>query len=232
VPNLNDLTQWIEDHSTTVDLLKWLVLLLLAWAVGVFKYLRDLTRTPRVRLSVVLSRCLVEQQSFENHQDAMKAAFLLNIEVANASSEHIVVNSFELRFRTLHTFRRWSQGISAVALPNRVRHRMGAGTKIMRNWFTLFSDGMVGLSVEGKIEARNANSGFSLFVSHTFGSWNPAIRNEKIRVRVAAILATGQRIKGSGTVHVTRDSALIEEMVPGMLEQIRHPTSWNVPLRF
>ena len=87
MPDLNAVTQWIEDHQATVDLAKWLLVLALAWAAGLFRYVRNLTRTPRLSISSVTSRCYVEEQPFESHSDAMKAAFLLDIEVTNRSSE-------------------------------------------------------------------------------------------------------------------------------------------------
>ena len=59
MPDLYSLPQWIEDHQATVDLLKWLALLVIAWAAGLFRYLRDLTRTPRLAVSEVVSRCLI-----------------------------------------------------------------------------------------------------------------------------------------------------------------------------
>lgn len=231
MPDLTSLTQWIEGHPTTVDLFKWVLVLLVAWLAGVFKYFRTLTRTPRLSVSPVTSRCYLEKQPFEEHADAVKAAFLLDVQIANRSSENVVVSSFYVRYRTRRPVKRWSEKISAVSLPNRVRHRMGAGTKFMRNWFARFPDEIEGLTVKGKIEARDAHSGFALFVSHTYGSWNPRLRKEAIPVRVTAILTSGVRVSGTVNVKVNTDPSFFEEMVPGFLDQIRHPTAWNAPLR-
>ncbi len=108
---------------------------------------------------------------------------------------------------------------------------MGAGVKVMRNWFANFFDGHDEvLTVGGIIPARHAESGFALFVSFTYGDWNPPIVNGRIPVRIEAQLTTG-KVRASGEITVTSDSEFFERMVPGICEQIAHPTAWNVPLR-
>lgn len=230
--SLDALVQWIEGHSTTVDLLKWFVLLLVTWMVGGFRYVGNLTRGPRLSISSAVSRCLLVHEAYEDHPDATKSAFLLNLEVANRSAEKIVVGSFVIRFRRQLQFRRWSEPISAVSLPNRVRHEMGSGTKVMRNWFSYFPDGQESLTVDGKIEPRDAASGFALFVGNTYGSWNPRTRNDQVTVKVIASLTSGRRVSGKAKVSVTRDREYFEKMVPGINDQIDHPSAWNVPSRF
>lgn len=44
--SFSPLVDWIESHEKTVDLLKWVALLLVAWAVGLFKFLRQKFRLP------------------------------------------------------------------------------------------------------------------------------------------------------------------------------------------
>lgn len=232
MPDLSGLAEWIESHQTTVDFLKWLVLLVVAWAAGIFRCLRNLTRNPRVAVSEVISRCLILEAPYEGHQDATKAVFLLNIEVENRSSERIVVSSFELRYRRQVPLFRWSQKFSAISLPNRVHHKMGGGTKIMRNWFAHFPDGIPTLTVEGKIDARDAESGYALFVTHTHGSWNPKVQNNLVRVRVYERLTTGRTVSASAMVVVAQNPEFFEQMVPGILDQVEHPSAWNVPARF
>lgn len=227
-----DLAAWIETHPTTVDLVKWAVILALAWFVGLFRFLRNLTRTPRLSISTVLGRAFIANEPHDGHDDAVMVAFLLNIEVANRSSERIVVNSFEVRYRTARRFRRWSHRTSAVTLPSRVRVKAGSGVKIMRNWFGHFPDEIAYLTVDGKIDARDASSGYVLFISHTFGSWNPLIANDKIRVEVSTTLTTGKRVAAKAEIVVTRDGEFIEELVPGLLDHMRQPNTWNVPARF
>ena len=101
----------------------------------------------------------------------------------------------------------------------------------MRNWFARFPDEIEGLTISGRIDARDAHSGFALFVSHTYGSWNPRVRDERVVVRATVTLTTGRRVSGKVDVVVNRNGAFFEEMVPGFLEQISHRTAWNVPSR-
>lgn len=109
---------------------------------------------------------------------------------------------------------------------------MGSGTKFMRNWFAHFPDEQEILSVDGKIDPRDAASGYALFVGHTYGSWNPQIRKEEVTINVIASLTSGRRVSGKATVQIARDRELFEKMVPSINYQIDHPTAWNVPSRF
>jgi len=231
MPDLYSSTQWIEDHQATVDLLKWLALLVIAWAAGLFRYLQDLTRTPRLAVSEVVSRCLIVETPYGGHADAQRCVYLLNIEVANRSSERIVVSAFEIRHKWRRVLPMWSPRSSAVSLPNRVHHQMGGGIKLMRNWFAYFPDSLENLTVDGKIDARDAASGFALFVSHTYGSWNPKIENQHVHVCVYARLTTGKAVKTSAKILVTRNEEFFEEMIPGITAHVEHPSSWNVPAR-
>ena len=229
--DLNSLLNWIETHSATVAILKWAVLLLVAWATGLVRFIRNLTRKPLVQISEPLSRCLVEEfAEIEGHRNADRASFLIDIEVINRSTEEIVVRTLSLRVGRTGRFRHWGQKVSAVSLPSRVYHKMGAGTKVMRNWFAHFPDGNDRLTVAGPIGPRHTESGFALFVSFTHGNWNPAIVDGCTAVEVEAGLTTGT-IRTKARITVTRNTGFFEEMVPGIREQIAHPTAWNVPLR-
>lgn len=232
MPNVDAIVAWVEAHETTVDLLKWVLLLLVAWAAGLFRYLRNLTRSPKVRVSELTSRCFIEEmEQFDAHRNAVRAAILAEVEVANRSSEPIVVWALEARIYRSLLIRRWGPWISASSLPNRVQHKMASRTKIMRNWFSHLSGEMPGLTITGKIEPKHAESGFALFVSFTHGTWNPVIVNNSIRIRVRVRLTTGEKLEASARIPVTRNAEFFEGLVPGVLEHIRHPGAWNLPIR-
>jgi len=108
---------------------------------------------------------------------------------------------------------------------------MGSGVKLLRNWFANFPDEYQQLTIDGHLPPGHANSGYALFVSHTYGTWNPVVRNDKVRVRISVGLTTGKTIRAKAWIPATHDAEFFEGMVPGILEQIRHPTSWNLPLR-
>lgn len=230
--SVDSFTQWIEGHPATVDVLKWAALLLIAWGTGAFTYLRNLTRKPRVRVSEVTSRCFLESyDEFEGLRDAERASLLLDIQVSNRSSSEIVVWTFDMQIRRRLRFRPWGPRISAVSLPNRVRHTMGSGVKIMRNWFARFPDEQQDLTISGHLSPGHADSGYALFVSFTHGSWNPVVTSDEVVVRLTVGLTTGKKIVTKARIHTTRDADFFESLVPGVLEQVRHPTAWNLPLR-
>ncbi len=225
---------WIEKHPQTTDLAKWVLLVGLAWVSGIFGWLRRLNRRPSVHVSEITSRCLIERfEEYDGHPNTVRSSLLLEIEISNPSPEPIVVKQFEAQICTQRRFRKWGERISSIALPNRVRHEMGSGTKLMRNWFAHFDNGSDELlSLTGRVEPKDSNSGFALFVMFTFGSWNPKIINENVRICVYASLGSGEMLRTSANIRVTTDKTFLEKMVPGVLEQISHPTAWNVPARF
>jgi len=230
---LDDVLSWIEQHDKTIELLKWVGLLLVAWAAGLFRYLRTLTRKPKALVSEVTSRCLIEEiDEHEGQRDVVRAALLLEVEVCNRSSEPVVVRTMEVRIRRLKPIRRWGPWLSAVSLPNRVHHQMGSGIKLMRNWFAIFPDGIETLTIRGRIAPKDAESGFILFVAFTHGNWNPRIREECVHVGIKVHLTTGEKLRATARIPVTRNTEFYEQMVPGILDQIRHPTAWNLPPRF
>lgn len=222
---------WIEKHPQTIEILKWTGLLVAAWLSGLVRLIYSRTRKPRAHISETTSRCLVEEfTEIEGYRNAMRVSYLLEIEVVNLSAEEIVVRTFNLAMRR----RWWRRGpalkTSAVSLPNRVHHQMGHGVKLMRNWFSMFQDGRDDLTEMGSIAPRHASSGFALFVTFTYGNHNPAIVNGRIPVAVQVGLTTG-KVRATGDITVTKDAEFFERMVPGIREQISHPTAWNVPLR-
>lgn len=232
MPQINEILSWIENHSVAVDLLKWSLVLLLAWVSGAFKLLRLLTKRPKLKVSEIVSACAILREPHDERENAEKAIFLLNLEVVNPSRTLVVINSLEMKFASTRPFWKRTNWISAVSLPSRVRIEMGAGTKVMRNWFAHFPDEIAELTVDGRIEPNDAQSGYALFVTHTFGSWNPKVLDGAVRVTCRALSATGDKVNASGQIPVMTDPDRLEVMVPGVLDQARHPSSWNIPARF
>jgi hypothetical protein len=226
--NVNAVVNWIETHRETVEISKWAALVLVAWLTGLFRFIRSRTRKPQVRIIEPSSRCLIERFADKN---AVRATFLVEIEVLNRSAEEIVVRSLNLRARRPNPVRRWVPKISAVSLPSRVYHPTGSGLKVMRNWFTRFQDEWPESTLEGIIAPRHLQSGYAMFVSFTYGDFNPLIVDGTVAVLIEVGLTTG-RARARGKVTITENTAFFEEMVPGVLAQIARPNSWNLPLRY
>jgi len=229
MPDFSTLLGWIEDHKTAVDLVKWALLLVVAWLAGAFRYLRSLTRKPKASLNGTTSRCLVERfPQPEGQLDAIRASFLLEVGVINRTNEKLVVKDFSLAVRRRSFWRPWLPELSAVSLPERPRHEMGSGTKILKTWFSHFPDGIDRLTLTGIVEAKDFASGFLLFVSFTKGAWNPTIVEGRVRVLVRIFLTTGEILKVERLVKITSDKDQFERWVPGIINQISDETAWNV----
>jgi len=223
---LQGLISWQEQHPVTVQLITWFVVLVLAWAVGLFKWLRRQTQKPRFSIVPTASRCLLEEfDELEGKKDVVRASFLINAAVANRSSEKIVIEAFEFTFRRRFAWKRYGPKLGPVSLPNIPRKKMGSGEKYMGVFFTNFSEGDNSLTVTGRLEPKDFSAGYLLFVAFTFGSWNPLITEKGIKVHLIARLTTGERIKTFSYIPIVRDKQFFEDWVPGIIEQISHETA-------
>lgn len=103
----------------------------------------------------------------------------------------IVVRDFTLKVKRLRGGIFRNHALSAVTLPARVRQRVGGVTKLLGNWFSNFEEGSRGLTVAGRIDARDFQSGFLLFVSVSWGYLRPYEKNGAIPVTLYARLNDG-----------------------------------------
>jgi hypothetical protein len=99
---------------------------------------------------------------------------------------------------------------------------------MLRNWFNQFPDGVASLTVESDVAARSMSSGYLLFVSFTYGWANFLCLNQNVDVRIRVHLATGETLKARAKIRTPTDPTFLEGLVPGITEQIRHPSSWNL----
>lgn len=228
MPDLSPYLDWIEAHKTTVDLVKWGLLLFIAWIAGAFRFLRGLTRKPKAEIQAATSRCLIQEFSeFGGHTNVIRASFLLEVGITNPTNEKISVKKFYLSFPRQKFWRRWKPELHAISLPNRPRHEMGSGMKFLKCWFSNFPDDMKELTLSGDIEARTFHSGHLLFVSFTHGSWNPRVNGETVHVRTTVELTTGEIRSRAVPIKVTKSPEQFEKWVPGIIDQVGHQTAWN-----
>jgi hypothetical protein len=228
LPSLESIIEWIESHEKTVDLLKWVALMLLAWITGAFRFLRNKLRRPSATIEELTSRCLIEEFSeFQGNKNAVRATFLVEVGVLNPTSEKVIVRHFALAVPRHRFWRRWKPELVALSLPNRPRHQMGSGMKFLKNWFSNFPDEFRDLTLSGTVEAKEHHSGYLLFVCYSWGSWAPRIEGDFVRVKARVHLTTGETYSVSGKVRVTRDKEKFEEWVPGINEHINHESAWG-----
>jgi hypothetical protein len=227
-PSLEVIVSWIESHEKTVELLKWLAVLFVAWITGIFRFLRNKLRRPIATLEEITSRCLIEEfPEFQSYQNVVRATFLVEVGLLNPTSERVIVRKFSLAIPRRKLWRRWKPELIALTLPNRPRHQMGCGQKLLKSWFSNFPDEFHDLTLSGQVEPKEHHSGFLLFVYFAHGPWVPKIEGEFIKVKARVHLTTGEICSVSGKVRVTRDKENFEEWVPGIIEQINHESAWG-----
>jgi hypothetical protein len=174
------------------------------------------------------SRCLVEEFSeFQGHRNAVRAAFLVEVGVLNPTPEKVIVRHFSLAVPRRRLWRRWKPELVALSLPNRPRHQMGSGMKLLKNWFSNFPDEFHDLTLSGTIEPKEHRSGYLLFVCFAWGSCAPRIEDDFVMVKAQVHLTTGETCSVSGKVRITRDKEKFEEWVPGIIEQVSHESAWG-----
>ncbi|ABM96697.1 hypothetical protein [Methylibium petroleiphilum] len=226
---LAEITDWIEAHEVTVDLLKAAAVVLLAWASGAFSYLRRFRRKPRLEVASTASFIYVERPSESTHPpNAMRASFVVNASLVNASNEKIVLDHFELSYRSKGFWRSHRQRLLRLGFPARPRKRVGEITKYMSVWITEYPlDEIKTAVIDGSLEPKESCGGYLLFTSFTYGAWNPKIKDEQVHVRLRAKLTSQQWLSKSARLRVVTDPAIVEEFSPGFVEHVAHESTWN-----
>lgn len=129
---LNDVTTWIEAHEVTVGVLKGAALVLVAWAGGLFAYLRRFKARPYLKIAETASFVFIENIPAEaDRPRGVRASFVINLSLINASNERVVLDQFELSFQTYGFWRSHRQRLLRIAFPSRPRKRVGEGMKYM-----------------------------------------------------------------------------------------------------
>ncbi|OIQ71532.1 hypothetical protein GALL_468490 [mine drainage metagenome] len=226
---MSDLIDWIELHKVTVGLLQAVVLLLLAWVAGLFSYLRKLTAKPRLHVVETASFVFIEDLAdHDGKPNSMRASFIINASLINASKEKVVLEQFLLSYRTHNIIRSYRQRLVRIAFPVRPRKRLGNGIKYMGVWFTEFGEDDYKLeAAHGNLDAKEMCAGYLLFASFTWRGWNPRIAGNTVSVRLRAKLTSGECIKFCTRLRVVTDPAFVEEFCPGLVEHVAHESTWN-----
>ena len=227
--SMSDIIEWIEQHKVTVGLLQAAALLVVAWVSGLFSYLRKLTAKPKLHIAETASFVFIE--SLANHNgkpNSMRASFVINASLINASSEKVVLEQLFLSYRTYNIIRSYRQRLVRIAFPARPRKRLGNGIKYMGVWFTEFGEDDYKLeAAQGNLEPKEMCAGYLLLASFTWGGWNPRVAGNTVNVKLRAKLTSGECIKLGARLRVVTDSAFVEEFCPGLVEHVAHESTWN-----
>jgi hypothetical protein len=210
--NLQESLTCIEAHGQTIELVKWITIGLIAWCCGLFRYIKNLTLKPKLKISKIESHAFTEEIKHEGLPYTL-TAFLINMEVSNPTPNTIVVRSFNLCIRRKGVWR-WSQYISSITLPSRIKYVMGDKEKILANWFA------------------HSESAYSLFVFVGQPDQSPLIKNGKVEIIAQACTATGEKINCSTKIDVKTQPDFFTNVIDGFLAHVRNPEYWNIPPRF
>lgn len=227
---LSNVIGWIESHGTTVGLFQWAIVILAAWLLGAFRFLRAILKRPSVEIEPLSSRCVLRNiGKVDEAEDNVQAILLLEVGINNPTADVISVREFTLsvepiaRLRSKHLLK-----LHPTTIPCRVSQTVGGYTKLLKNWFSNYSDGRSELTISGKIEPREYVSGFLLFIYVGWGSFAPYVKNEKVSVTISARLTTGEKISARSNVIVYRNPLDMEGMVPGILDHAMQRSTWTI----
>ncbi len=227
--NFSAVFDWIEEHEKTVDLLKWIALLFTAWATGLFKLIRNKVRSPSIEIDSLTSRCLI--LNFSDSDFAVKrhkAVFFLKIGVNNSSEQPIVVRDFCMRYSPQKLFKKWTINFLPCTLPSRPQGKVGESKKLLPTWFSSFDDGFKHLTIGNRVEDWAYEAGYVLFITSSYGTMNPKIKNENAKVNVTCKLTNGQKLQSVAEVKVITDAEKLEAIVPGIVHYANQPDTWNI----
>lgn len=226
---MTDLIAWIEAHAATVDLLKWVTVGLLAWSLGAFHFIRAKLKRPKLEIESFTSRCIWQELGVVDGNDHnARVVFLIEAGIINPTTDPIVVRDFTLTVKRLKGWPVRNHPLNAVTLPSRVRHHIGGITKFLQNWFSNFPEGPDSLTLGARIESRDCQSGFLLFVSASWGYLRPFTKNGAIPVKLHVRLTTGERLVARSSIVLMDESAAFEAMVPGVLDHVQNRSTWNI----
>lgn len=221
--------EWVESHGNTIDLFKWIAVGMLAWSLGLFRFLRAKLKRPRLEIVSFASRCIWQELGdIDGNQANARVAFLIEAGINNPTSDPLVVRDFALKVRRLRRWRVQNPSLHPTTLPARVRHSAGGVTKLLRNWFSTFDEGSHSLTVDSRVESRDFQSGFLLFVSASYGYMRPLVQGQSVPVMLCARLTTGETLKAKARISLLEDHSVLEAMVPGVLNHIEDPRTWNI----
>ena len=228
---MDDLLTWIETHKVTIGIIQWAVLLIIAWLSGLFRLIWKNTIKPKLEIVPTASIIFYEEIQDEIYTNPVRASFIIYANLVNRTNEKIVLQDFYLSFESENFWRSYKQKLLSVTFPARPRKIVGTGIKFMNVFFTEYPEEEVKLKAEsGKLETKEMASGYVLFVSSTYGNWNPKIRDGYIRVKLHGILTNGETNTNKAPIRITQSKEIIDELVPGLVQHVAHESTWGYDL--
>ncbi|SEG74863.1 hypothetical protein [Halopseudomonas aestusnigri] len=220
---------FIESNETTIDLLKWAVVGLVAWMLGIFRYLKTKLKRPTLEVEAFTSRCSWEELGeIDGNPGNVRVILLIEAGINNPTTEPIVVRYFTLHVKRLKSWPIWNEALNPTTLPCRVRHVVGDVTRYLKNWFSNFEEGPEYLTLSPRVESREFQSGFLIFVSASWGNMRPLVTDKGIPIKLKARLTTGETLVAKTSITVLENQTIMDSLVPGVFKHVENPATWNI----
>jgi hypothetical protein len=208
-----------------VELVKWIIVGIVAWALGAFRAIRAWTLRPSISISERYSHCFAERHSeLNSHKDVTLLVFVLDAQLINPTGSKIGVQSFELRIWSRRFWKRWTTPVSSIGFPAMPRTPMPDGAiKVVPIWLTAF-EGYDGSLALHDIDAQNSAAGLVFFALLMPDS---SVNMKQCVVKLGVKLGTGERRSVIATIRTEDDFGKLENMIPSSVHYVRHSSVWT-----
>ena len=223
---LGPVVDWIEGHEHTIDLTKWIAVGLAAWALGVFRAVREWTRRPSISVNLTYSRCYLDQHVvLGEYTDVALLVFVLDAEIMNPTGSRIGIRSFELQVKRTGLLKHWTRSVSAIGFPSMPSTPMpGGNIKLVPIWMTTFTDYDPSLTLK-EVSQQDSAAGLVFFAVAVPTTMLPLTMTEcPIKLRVT--FGTGERRAVKATVNVHTDFEHLGRTIEGSIPYVRHDSVW------
>lgn len=212
---MNSLVAWIESHRMSVELIKWIILILGAWLLGIFRIIRKYSQRPSLSLFESDGFCFIEDYQKEGIP-AKKAAFIVNPCIKNPSDYADEIDYITIGYKCKNKKMSLRQNLLPISFPAPPRCQFGSSLKYLPVYLTNFKEHA---GVDSIIQARRKKSGYVLFAAKTYGDW-AADHDEYIDILLEVFLVSGGAIKCKDKLKVISSKEVLENFCPGIYEVI------------
>lgn len=224
-----DLIPWIEDHPVTISLLTTVGVLAAAWGSGLFRLLRQRVRRPKVL--VVPEGSFVAFRTTERDdlpKTGTLAVFLLNVTLINPSDAKAILRGFQFSYRCPSWKTSMRQRLRYVPMPSLPKYETAVGRLIHHVWFQSLPGQAT--RIDGRLEPKEMENGWIMFVSATWGSYDPRVVNDRVKVKLEATFTDGRRVADREEVRVA-PLADLQELLPDIRGLLDEDRWWNLSVK-
>lgn len=226
---MQTLIHWLEGHQVTVGVIEAAAVVIVGWASGLFRLVRQRVRRPTV--AVVPEGSFAAQRTLERDDipaTGTVTAYLLNVTLINPSDTRAVLRGFHFSYRCSAWRASMKQRLRCVPLPALPSIKSSAGEMVHYVWFQKLPP--QDTRIDGRLDPKEMQNAWILFISATWGSHNPKIVDKRVKVRLDAILTDGRQAKDVEHIRVT-DLATLEDYVPGIGDYLNEDRWWNMSVK-